>query len=55
MPLRLVPAAVAMMLWPALALAQQTPAQPAPADAPVPELMFFTLGAALIIAVGALL
>ena len=54
MHVRLLPAALTMMLWPALALAQQPQAaQPAPTDAPVPDLMFFTLGAALIIAVGA--
>lgn len=52
MTVRLIFATLTAIIWPAYqVMAQQT--QPAPADAPVPDLMFFTLGAVLIIAIGA--
>jgi hypothetical protein len=55
MRFRLIAPTLGLLVWPAYqAFAQQTqPAQPAPTDAPVPDLMFFTLGAVLIIAIGA--
>jgi integral membrane sensor domain MASE1 len=41
-----------VLLAPVLALAQEQPAVPTPAQQPVSSLMFFTFGAVLLIAVG---